>query len=104
MTTLLHTDNLDRTVAHVADRAGDWARLPIEERVQLLRLVLLHVAQQAEAWAAAGVAMKGLDPEAPWSAARSGSAAPTRRRRGSEPGHSMDPGMMPVRWLRAVLS
>jgi aldehyde dehydrogenase (NAD(P)+) len=61
----LHTDDLDRTVAHVADRADAWARLPIEERVELLRQVRQRVARHAAAWAAAGVAMKGLDPEAP---------------------------------------
>ena len=57
--------DLDRTVAHVADRAVEWARLPIPERVRLLRQVRDRVAEHAEAWAAAGVAMKGLDPEAP---------------------------------------
>jgi aldehyde dehydrogenase (NAD(P)+) len=61
----MQTEDLDRTVAHVAGHAEAWALLPIAERVELLRRVRELVAEHAEAWTAAGVAMKGLDPGAP---------------------------------------
>ncbi|MGB7982787.1 MAG: aldehyde dehydrogenase family protein [Candidatus Nanopelagicales bacterium] len=57
--------DLDRTVAAVAGRAESFARLPIEERVRLLREVRELIGRHAESWVAAGVAMKHLDPEAP---------------------------------------
>jgi aldehyde dehydrogenase (NAD(P)+) len=62
---VLQTD-LDRTVATVASNAQAWAHLPLDERIGLLRRVRELVASHAEAWVAAGVAMKQLDPGAPF--------------------------------------
>lgn len=56
---------LDQTLNRLAENAAPWARLPIEERVRLLHEVRARVAEHAEDWVAAGVKMKGLDPQSP---------------------------------------
>jgi acyl-CoA reductase-like NAD-dependent aldehyde dehydrogenase len=57
--------HLDRTLARLAEHAPEWARLPIDSRVDLLRRVRALVLDRAEDWVSAGVRMKHLDPGAP---------------------------------------
>ena len=53
---------LDRAVAEVGERAGDWARTPPAERERLLARVVRDTLAVAEEWNAAACAAKGYDP------------------------------------------
>ena len=53
--------SLERLTAH-KDR---WARLPISDRIRYLEQIRDLLVANADAWVAAGVQMKGLDPKAP---------------------------------------
>ena len=57
------TQALDQAVREVKDAAPRFARLPIPEKIALLRETLARVADGAEAWARDGHRAKGLDPD-----------------------------------------
>ena len=59
------TTDLTPTLEGLAQQAKPWLELSLDERIALLRRVRANVAGEAEAWVAAGVALKGLDPKAP---------------------------------------
>jgi len=58
-------DDVDAKVARVAARKDDWVRVPIAERVALLRKCLDGIVAVAERWVKDGCALKGIDPGEP---------------------------------------
>ncbi len=56
---------LDAALQRVASRRDAWLRVPIDERVRLLRAVIDGVVAVAPDWVRAGCAAKGLDPDGP---------------------------------------
>ena len=58
-------DELDTAVAVVRANAAAWAAAGVAERIALIDAIRRDVASVADAWAAASIAFKGLDPGAP---------------------------------------
>jgi acyl-CoA reductase-like NAD-dependent aldehyde dehydrogenase len=59
------TDDLDRIVAALAGRVGEWAHTSAAARADLLDRVLVDTLRAQEAWLAAACRAKGLDPKSP---------------------------------------
>lgn len=57
--------SLDAALQRVASRKDAWLRVPIDERVRLLRAVIDGVVAVAPDWVQAGCAAKGIDPASP---------------------------------------
>ena len=74
---------IDRSLEDLSQVKDRWARLPIREKIRYLEQVRDLLVDNADAWVAAGVQLKGLDRRRQSSGARSGSVAPTRPPRGS---------------------
>lgn len=60
-----HRAKLDAEVTRLRAHAGEWAVLPIMERIRLLEACMLATADVAERWAALVIKVQGLDPRAP---------------------------------------
>jgi len=58
-------DDVDARVARVASRKDDWVRVPIAERVALLRRCLDGIVAVADRWVKDGCALKGVSPDEP---------------------------------------
>ena len=56
---------IDRSVEGLSQVKDRWARLPIREKIRYLEQVRDLLVDNADAWVAAGVQLKGLDPKAP---------------------------------------
>jgi aldehyde dehydrogenase (NAD(P)+) len=56
----MDTEAIDRSLERLADNKTRWARLPIPQKIQLLRQVSQRVLDVSERWAAAEVEAKGL--------------------------------------------
>ena len=56
---------IDRSVEGLSQVKDRWARLPIREKIRYLEQVRDLLVDNADAWVAAGVQLKGLDPRAP---------------------------------------
>ena len=56
---------LDRALSLLQERKARWARLPIADKIRYLEEVRGLVLRYAEAWVAAGVALKSLPPDSP---------------------------------------
>jgi aldehyde dehydrogenase (NAD(P)+) len=56
---------IDRSLEGLSQVKDRWARLPIRERIRYLEQVRDLLVENADAWVAAGVQLKGLDPMAP---------------------------------------
>ena len=56
---------IDRSVEGLSQVKDRWARLPIGEKIRYLEQVRDLLVDNADAWVAAGVQLKGLDPRAP---------------------------------------
>jgi aldehyde dehydrogenase (NAD(P)+) len=58
-------DAANRDIAVLRDHAGEWARLPIRRRIELLEGLRDRTAAIAPRWVALALAAKGLRPDAP---------------------------------------
>ena len=58
-------DLIDQALERVAENKQRWAHLPIADRIGYLREIRDLLVANADAWVAAGVQMKGLDPRSP---------------------------------------
>ena len=56
---------IDRSLEGLSQVKDRWARLPIREKIRYLEQVRDLLVENADAWVAAGVQLKGLDPKAP---------------------------------------
>ena len=56
---------IDRSLERLSQVKDRWARLPIREKIRYLEQVRDLLVENADAWVAAGVQLKGLDPKAP---------------------------------------
>ena len=56
---------IDRSLEGLSQVKDRWARLPIREKIRYLEQVRDRLVENADAWVAAGVQLKGLDPGAP---------------------------------------
>ena len=56
---------IDRSLEGLSQVKDRWARLPIREKIRYLEQVRDLLVENADAWVAAGVQLKGLDPESP---------------------------------------
>ena len=56
---------IDRSLEGLSQVKDRWARLPIREKIRYLEQVRDLLVDNADAWVAAGVQLKGLDPRAP---------------------------------------
>lgn len=56
---------IDSSLRGLSQAKDRWARLPIRERIGYLERVRGLLVENADAWVAAGVQLKGLDPESP---------------------------------------
>ena len=56
---------IDRSLEGLSQVKDRWARLPIREKIRYLEQVRDLLVDNADAWVAAGVQLKGLDPKAP---------------------------------------
>ena len=61
----MDTDAIDRDLADLREHADAWARLPVAERIDLLRGVRRNVADLAREWVDVAVKVKRLDPDSP---------------------------------------
>jgi aldehyde dehydrogenase (NAD(P)+) len=61
----MDTTAIDRSLEGLSRARDRWARLPIRERIGYLERVRDLLVENADAWVAAGVQLKGLDPESP---------------------------------------
>ena len=55
---------IDRSLEDLSQVKDRWARLPIREKIRYLEQVRDRLVENADAWVAAGVQLKGLDPAA----------------------------------------
>jgi acyl-CoA reductase-like NAD-dependent aldehyde dehydrogenase len=58
-------DGLDVAIGVVRANAAAWATTDLHERIRLIDVVRRDLASIADAWASAGIAAEGLDPNAP---------------------------------------
>ena len=56
---------IDRSLEGLSQVKDRWATLPIREKIRYLEQVRDLLVDNADAWVAAGVQLKGLDPKAP---------------------------------------
>ncbi|MBW3578251.1 MAG: aldehyde dehydrogenase family protein [Actinobacteria bacterium] len=56
-------DELDAAVEAVGARKGDWVAVDVNERIRILQQLIHDTLEEAERWADAGTAAKGIDPE-----------------------------------------
>ena len=56
---------IDRSLEGLSQVKDRWAKLPIREKIRYLEQVRDLLVESADAWVAAGVKLKGLDPKAP---------------------------------------
>ncbi len=56
---------IDRSLERLSQVKDRWARLPIREKIRYLEQVRDLLVENADAWVAAGVQLKDLDPESP---------------------------------------
>lgn len=56
---------IDRSLEGLSQVKDRWAKLPLRERIRYLEQVRDLLVENADAWVAAGVQLKGLDPKAP---------------------------------------
>ena len=56
---------IDRSLEGLSQVKDRWAKLPIREKIRYLEQVRDRLVDNADAWVAAGVQLKGLDPKAP---------------------------------------
>ena len=56
---------IDRSLEGLSQVKDRWAKLPIREKIRYLEQVRDLLVDNADAWVAAGVQLKGLDPKAP---------------------------------------
>ncbi len=56
---------IDASLEQLSAHKDQWAHLPIAARIRYLEEIRALVVANADAWVAAGVQMKGLDPKAP---------------------------------------
>ena len=56
---------VDESLEQLRDTKDRWARLPISDRIRYLEQIRDLLVENADAWVAAGVQMKGLDPDSP---------------------------------------
>jgi aldehyde dehydrogenase (NAD(P)+) len=57
--------HLDRELGELHARRTEWARLPVAEKIVLLRRTRGRIAEVADDWVRAGAHAKGLDPDSP---------------------------------------
>jgi aldehyde dehydrogenase (NAD(P)+) len=57
---------INQAIQVLADHRDEWARLPIQSKVELLRQVKRNLRQIAHRWVDTSVAGKGLDQSSPW--------------------------------------
>jgi aldehyde dehydrogenase (NAD(P)+) len=62
----MDSTRLDSDLATLAAHKDEWARLPIPEKIGLLRAVRAGVAGVAERWVAAATRAKGIPARSPW--------------------------------------
>jgi len=62
----MDTSRLDADLATLAAHADEWARLPIPEKIRLLRAVRAGASRVAESWVDAAVQAKGIPAGSPW--------------------------------------
>ncbi|MBP7405534.1 MAG: aldehyde dehydrogenase [Candidatus Microthrix sp.] len=62
----MNLTTIDESLARLRDNKAQWARLPIEERIRYLEQIRDLLVANADAWVAAGVRMKDLDPRSPF--------------------------------------
>ena len=60
------SSRLDSDLATLAAHKDEWARLPVPEKIRLLRAVRAGVARVADRWVAAAVRAKGIPAGSPW--------------------------------------
>jgi aldehyde dehydrogenase (NAD(P)+) len=61
----MDADRLDADLATLASRKEEWARLPLPDRIELLRATRKGLARVAERWVAAAVRAKGIPEGSP---------------------------------------
>ncbi len=59
-------DELDRIIGGLSEHAGTWARLPVADRIEMLRVTRTNLGRYARRWVEASVAGKKIDPASPW--------------------------------------
>jgi aldehyde dehydrogenase (NAD(P)+) len=62
----MDTARLDSDLSTLAAHADEWARLPLPEKIRMLRAVREGVGRVAERWVDAAVRAKGIPPGSPW--------------------------------------
>ena len=62
----MDTARIDRDVATLHARKGEWARLPVAEKLELLRTLRRRTAAVADRWVAEAVKGKGIPEGSPW--------------------------------------
>jgi aldehyde dehydrogenase (NAD(P)+) len=62
----MDSTHLDSDLAALAAHKDEWARMPLPEKVSLLRAVRAGVARVADRWVAAAVRAKGIPDGSPW--------------------------------------
>jgi hypothetical protein len=58
----MDTARLDSDLSTLAAHADEWARLPLPEKIAMLRAVREGVGRVAERWVEAAVRAKGIPP------------------------------------------
>jgi len=62
----MESSRLDSDLATLAAHKDEWARLPVPEKIRLLRAVRAGVARVADRWVDAAVRAKGIPAGSPW--------------------------------------
>ena len=62
----MDTRELDRDIAALRAHAEEWARLPVPEKLAILRRLRPRVDAVADRWVAAAAKAKGLPEDSPW--------------------------------------
>src|SRR5512137_2942029 len=62
----MESSRLDADLATLAAHKDEWARLPIPEKIRLLRTVRAGVARVADPWVDSAVRAKGIPAGSPW--------------------------------------
>lgn len=62
----MDSSHLDQSIQVLQVHGEEWARLPIQQKINLLLKVRHNLGQTASRWVEAAVAAKGIDPSSPW--------------------------------------
>ncbi len=62
----LDTTHLDQSLAELQLQKGNWAVLPIEDKLELLRQLRDRTWHHAERWVEVGLEAKGIEPDSPY--------------------------------------